>query len=453
VKTRFALVGAILVPACAAAGSPSTCAPAASGTQRVSVSSNGVEADRDSNYSDVSGNGEFVVFESFATHLVEGDDNRKSDVFLYGSETSVVSRVSVRSNGREANGPSYSPSISRNGRYIAFTSQASNLASHEDHYDDADIFVHDRVTGTTERVSVRSRAGAEANDDSHYPVISDNGRFVTFQSFATNLDPHAPKNYYGEVYVYDRRKRTTERVSVPYSQAKTHRDGYPVGVSNDGNIVAFTSEAANLVVGDTNHTEDVFVFDRAARATRRVSIASDGTQADGKSTGSDISPDGRFVVFDSYAANLVRGDANDVSDVFVYDLTTGSTTRISETADGVEGDGDSVAGRISADGRYVAFSSLAADLVPGDTNAAGDKYHGSDVFLKDRSTGSITRESVATDGSEADGSSFVPAISADGRYLSFPSNATNLAPRDTNDSHDVFLRGPTHRGDKSCTAA
>lgn len=434
----------ILALATVTALAPLHSAMAAAATQRTTVRFNGVEANRDSYTSDVSANGEFVTFSSEASNIVRGDDNHDSDVFLYHLSTGKAERISVRSNGDQANGLSSSPSISRNGRFVAFESGASNLAIKGDHNGAADVFVHDRVTGMTNRVSIRSRNGEEANASSGSPVISDNGRFVAFQSFATNLALLGDHNRKPDVFVYDRKERTTNRVSLRSSKAEANDASYPVAVSNNGNIVAYTSYASNLVTMDTNNSSDVFVYNRTSQKTTRVNVASDGAQANDASGGADMTSDGRYVVFFSYASNLIAADTNEAPDVFVHDTQTGTTERVSEGSGGVQGNGESTYARISEDGRYVAFVSSASNLVANDTNGTEYEYYGQDVFVHDRSTGTTTRESVAGDGTEANGPSYWPAISADGGFVTFASAATNLVPEDTNKSTDVFLRGPIH---------
>jgi Tol biopolymer transport system component len=225
-----------------------------------------------------------------------------------------------------------------------------------------------------------------------------------------------------------------ERVSV--STAGTQGDGASTycAVSGDGRFVAFLSAADNLVAGDTNGHVDVFVRDRQLGTTERVSVSTAGAQADADCLGPAISADGRFVVFSSAATTLVPADTNGKLDVFVHDRQTGITERVSVSSAGVQGDNNSAFPSISGDGRFVAFWSAATNLVSGDTNAH------SDVFVHDRQTGVTERVSVSSAGVQADGDSLVsPAISADGRFVAFYSSATNLVPGDTNAQADVFV--------------
>ena len=219
---------------------------------------------------------------------------------------------------------------------------------------------------------------------------------------------------------------------VPANET-TAQDG--ISVSADGTLVAFVSGSPNLVAGDTNGVRDVFVRNLATGTTTRASLGTGG-QANGASSNARISADGRFVVFTSLANNLVAGDTNGVADVFERDLATGQTTRVSVSAGGVQGTDASggAASGISADGGAISFSSAASNLVPGDTN------HSRDVFVWTRASGAVERVSVASDGSQAAaGASDASSISADGRYVAFASTAPNLVAGDTNLAADVFV--------------
>jgi Tol biopolymer transport system component len=241
------------------------------------------------------------------------------------------------------------------------------------------------------------------------------------------------------VFVHDRQTGQTARVSVASSGAEGEGASWNAAISADGRYVAFESDARNLVTGDTNGREDVFVRDRQTAQTTRVSVSSTGAQGTGHSVWPAISADGRYVAFESDARNLVAGDSNNLRDVFVRDRQAGQTTRVSVASDGTQGDDFSSYAAISADGRYVAFYSGASTLVAGDTNGAWD------VFLRDRQAGQTTRVSVASDGAQANSNSYIAAISADGRCVAFFSDASNLVAGDTNWCRDVFVRdrGPS----------
>ena len=221
----------------------------------------------------------------------------------------------------------------------------------------------------------------------------------------------------------------TERASLDSTGALANAiniERFCPTLAADGRFVAFGSDATNLVTGDTNAVSDAFVYDRVTGTTERVSVSSAGAEANGTSFAPAISADGRFVAFPSEATNLVPGDTNGVTDVFVRDRLTGTTERVSVSSAGAEANGTSFAPAISADGRFVAFPSEATNLVPGDTNGA------TDVFVRDRLTATTDRVSVDSAGAQANDRSDFPAISADGSVVAFVSTATNLVPDDTN---------------------
>jgi Tol biopolymer transport system component len=284
--------------------------------------------------------------------------------------------VSVSTRGAQANDYSNEPALSADGRFVAFRSYASNLVP-GDTNSKQDVFVHDRQRRTTTRVSVGPR-GTQANDSNGGPVLSANGRFVAFYSYASNLVP-GDTNSATDVFVHDRQRRTTTRVSVGPRGVQGNGDSEWAALSADGRFVAFHSEAINLVLDtdDTNDETDIFVHDRQRRTTTRVSLGPGGAQGDNDSYWPALSANGRFVAFLSYASNLVPGDTNGKQDVFVHDRQRRTTTRVSVGPRGVQGNDDSgLYGTIapSADGRFVAFASDASNLVPGDTNGTKDVF-------------------------------------------------------------------------------
>jgi Tol biopolymer transport system component len=339
-------------------------------TERVSVSSAGEEGNGVSWSPSITADGRYVAFMSHASNLVPGDTNATPDAFVHDRLTGTTERVSVSSAGEEGNGASWVPSLSADGRYVAFPSAASNLVPGDTNAT-SDIFVHDRLTGTTERVSVSS-AGEEGNGDSGWPSISADGRYVAFGSDASNLVP-GDTNATPDIFVHDRLTGTTERVSVSSAGEEGNGGNWWPSISADGRYVAFLSDASNLVPGDTNGY-DIFVHDRLTGTTERVSVSSAGEEGNGGNWWPSISADGRYVAFLSDASNLVPGDTNGYKDVFVHDRLTGTTERVSVSSAGEEGNGVSGYPSISADGRHVVFESDASNLVPGDTNAWTDIF-------------------------------------------------------------------------------
>jgi Tol biopolymer transport system component len=418
-------------------------------TTRVSVDSSGRQANSWSDEPSISDDGRYVVFASRATNLVSTDLSSDLDVFLHDVLTGQTSIVSISTSGANGHDDSFDASISGDGRFVVFESLATNLVA-GDTNGTSDVFVRDRATQETTRVSVDS-SGIQANDWSDLPAVSADGRWIVFQSGATNLVP-GDTNGTSDVFLHDRATGATTRVSVASDGAEGNgtviRSSFaPAGaVSSDGRFVAFDSSATNLVLGDTNGADDVFVHDVATGATTRVSVDSAGHEADGGSTTARISADGRFVAFFSTATNLVIGDTNRLSDVFVHDRETGVTTRVSVDSVGGQANGGSGPSlNLSATGRFVAFDTVASNLVYDDNNRT------SDVYLHDRETGQTTRVSVDSAGrqSVSNYGSYGCDVSSDGRFVAFGSYAGDLVPGDTNTGcdelnidtcEDVFLR-------------
>jgi Tol biopolymer transport system component len=355
-------------------------------------------------------------------------------VFLAtAARAQVTQRVSVDSSGAQADSASLLPVISPDGRYVAFESIASNLVPGDTNIT-WDVFLRDRWLGTTQRVSVAT-GGAQSDSACRRPAMSADGRVIAFHSRATNLVA-GDTNGTDDVFVRDRHSATTARVSLANGGVEAHGNSRDAAMSADGRYVAFESDAPDLVAGDTNLAVDVFVHDRTTGTTERVSVATGGTQANSASMHASISADGRYVAFHSFATNLVPGDTNGSIDVFVRDRQLGTTDRVSVDTGGAQANSDSLWPCISADGRFVAFESSASNLAAGDTNLAWD------VFVHDRQTGTTERVSVGSGSGlvQGDGGSHAPSISSDGRFVAFESDATNLIGGDTNGVRDVFVR-------------
>jgi len=434
---------ALTVSALALAAVPASAGVAVT-TTRVSVNSAGASGNPCSGCSSnlpisTSATGRFVAFSDNAPNLVKDKRSYFYDVYVRDRGRGETTRVSLSSTGAEGNNDSFFPAISANGRFVAFASIASNLVRGDTNHR-LDVFVRDRKRGKTTRVSVNS-AGAEADDGSVWrPAISPDGRFVAFESASTNL---APDDHNGvrDVFVHDRKLGETTRVSVSSAGAElisgsgTEELGTIPALSRNGRFVAFSSRGKNLVEGDRNNTDDIFVRDQKRGETTRVSVSSDGTEGNGSSLFyPSISPNGRFVAFTSYASNLVAGDQNGAEDVFVRDRKRGVTTRIRES-DKHRGVYSGLPS-ISANGRFVAFESPAPDLVKGDRNDAID------VFLRDRKRGRTTLLSVSSEGTQGNSESSFPAISANGRFVAFSSLASSLVAGDRHNTADTFVRGP-----------
>jgi Tol biopolymer transport system component len=436
-------------------------------TERVSVDSAGGEANNASNNPSTSANGRYVAFESDAANLLMGTDtNGWSDIFVRDRQAGTTTRVSIHSDGiTQGNNRSNSPSISADGMHVAFESWASNLvASGGDMF--PDIYVHDRLAGTTSRVSVDS-AGNEQPFESLAPSISADGRYVAFDS-AAELVPQT--NAINDIYVHDRDYDengiydeaaagiNTVRVSVRSDGTEGDAASSAPSISANGRYVAFESKATNLVPLGSDGSMHIFVHDRDADddgiyddedgsydpgevSTVQVSVDAVGTEGDAGSSAPSISADGRYVAFESSATNLVPGGSDGSVHIFVHDRDADedgiyddedgtyhpgevSTVQVSVRSDGTEGDADSRAPSISADGRYVAFQSDASNLVASDSGSY------SDVFVHDLQTRTTTRVSVDSAGTEGNDISWDPSISANGKYVAFESDAYNLVTGD-----------------------
>jgi Tol biopolymer transport system component len=309
--------------------------------------------------------------------------------------------------------------LSDDGRIVYFTTDAQLVPGDVNAL--WDVHRRDLWLGTTEIVSL-GLGGSPADANSNFATSSADGSVVSFCSLASNLVPGDTNQTY-DCFVLDRAVGTIERVSV--DSLGQQGDGSSYGESSlsaDGRFVAFRSEATNLVPGDTNSEVDAFVRDRWTGTTVCVSVSAAGTIAAQGGGEPYLSRDGRFVAFFSLSSDIVPGDTNGMTDVFLRDLTAGTTVRVSVDSSGAQADEGSVGARPSADGRFVAFQSWATNLVPGDTNGQ------SDIFLHDRTTGMTERVSVSWLGEQANGFSWNPHVSADGRLVGFTSSATNLAP-------------------------
>jgi hypothetical protein len=295
---------------------------------------------------------------------------------------------------------SYGGVISPDGRWAGFSSLATNLVP-DDTNADRDAFVHDLTTGATILVN-RSSTGEPGDSWSEGPVFSADGRFVAFASQSSNLVP-GDLNFWADVFVRDLHTGTTTLASLTSTGAQANFPCIGASISADGRHVAFFSGATNLVPGDANGADDVFVRDLARDETNIVSISTEGTQGNGASFHPVLSPSARYVAFGSEASDLVPADTNGWKDVFVHDLITKVTSRVSVGSLGSQANGESFGGPLSTDGRTIAFSSQAA-------------------------------------GGESSGYSWSAALSADGRHVAFASHATDLVADDTNGVADVFVR-------------
>lgn len=408
-------------------------------TRLVSVSLTGQASSSFNAMPSLSADGRFVAFYGPGDDLVSGDTNGEADIFVFDGETGKVSRVSVNSVGGEANGWSSGPSISGDGRYVAFTSNANNLVPN-DLNGNTDVFRHDLVTGETIRISV-STGGAEAvaaAETAMFPTISDDGNRVSFTSAATNLVTSDTNDVFDQ-FVRDVKAGTTVRASLKSDGGQvggpSTPNSYPT-ISGDGRYVVFASLSSELGGADDDY-QDIFRRDLKENETRLVTYALPFEAIDNDSGYPSTSTDGRFVVFQSSATKLVPGDTNSVSDIFVRDMESGQIERVSVNSAGQQANGGSHLGSgraISGDGRYVVFSSSATNLVEGDTNDAFD------IFLRDRVAQTTIRVSVGPKGQQSTASSSDPTISANGKVVGFVTTSAGLGQPSASSFDQVWIR-------------
>jgi Ca2+-binding RTX toxin-like protein len=392
--------------------------------------SNGTSSDPE-----VSGNGRYVVFGSSATNLVAGDDNDRTDIFRKDLTTGEVALVSSTHGGIQSNAGSYTPDVSADGRHVVFESNATTLTA-GDVNNRQDVFVKDLTTGTIALASTTSD-GTQSNGDSYIAKISADGRYAVFVSSATNLVA-GDTNASGDIFRKDLTTGQLALVSAAGDARQTlgNAGASQADISADGRFVLITSRSNNLIAGDSNNREDVFRKDLTTGEVILVSTSTAFSQGNGESANATFSADGRYVVFESNATNLVAGDTNGNRDIFRKDLLTGELVRVSTASDAAQANQGSHDARISADGRHVIFQSLANNLVAGDTNGSAD------LFRKDLATGELVRLSTANRSAQGPEQGNFPSddahMSADGRTIVYESQATNLVAGDTNGSVDIF---------------
>jgi uncharacterized repeat protein (TIGR01451 family) len=430
----------LLSPGTALAHSPGV-------TERVSVDSAGNEGNDRSGFlsgPSMSADGRFVAFDSTATNLLPGG-NLPFNIFVHDRLTGTTEVVSVSSRGRQGEDLSSSPDLSEDGRFVAFDSDAANLVR-GDRNGITDVFRHDRTTGETILVSLSSD-GQQGDASSHAPAISGEGRFIVFHA-NSSLDP-ADTNQTTDVYIRDAQARTTMLVSIAFDGSAGNNTSFLQDISGDGRFVAFVSDATNLIPNDVVDNEpNVYVRDLVSGITELASVGSDGTRAEvGFFDVPAISADGRFVAFSTFDS-LTPEDTRPFSlDIYLRDRQTGTTELISVNSDEVPGDGRSETPSVSADGRFVGFQSDSTNLVP----EQPDFFPDEDIFVRDRQTGTTVRVSESSAGEEGNARSLNPAISADGLVTAFSSDASNLVPNDTNLVTDIFVHDDRPAADLAVT--
>lgn len=400
---------------------------------RVSVSSGGAEGNGESISGDISASsndGRYVVFRSFASNLVAGDTGGFADIFLRDRTSNTTTLITRSSGGTQANASSNKPRISASGRYVVFHGFPTNLFAGTDTNGNNDVFMRDVQSNTTTAVSVNTVGTSTGNGASLYPDVSDDGRYVVFQSTASDL-VSGDTNGVSDIFLRDMQTGSTTCVSVNTSGAVANSDSINARISGDGRYVVFVSRATDLISGKTSSTLDVFVRDMQTSTTIRISNSTTGGDPTGDSNAvPEINTDGSIVVYMSWAGNIVENDTNSVYDVFFWSRSQGVSTLVSLADDeSLSNDHTFLEGvGVSDDGRYVVWSSAATNLVSGDTNGVLD------VFVRDRWLSTTTSLSAG-----GNGASRRPLISTDGRRVAFESYASNLVSGDTNNEGDVFV--------------
>lgn len=374
---------------------------------------------------DVSKDGRYVVFESTATNLISGDTNGKKDIFVRDNSSGTTTRVSVSSGGTQATNDSTKPSISSDGRYVVFNSEASNLIASDINGSKRDVFLHDMNTGTTEVVSLSIYGSQTGNAVTDYrPDVSRGGRYVVFTSGDSGLVA-SDTNASQDIFVRDRKLNTTTRLSVSTAGTQGNADSVDPTISCDGAYITFNSGASNLSASDTNGVVDVFLVNRVGgHATYNLTEVGNYT-----SNESSISCDGSAVTFYSASNNLVAGDTNNFTDVFRYDVASDTTQLASISTGGSQGDSTSWRSSISANGNCIVFESNAQ-------NFDGSTASVYDVYLRNITAG--TTELISRRPSQySTGQSILPTISDDGKYATY-SSSDQMVGVDTNYTYDVY---------------
>ncbi len=351
--------------------------------------------------------------------------------------------------GQQGSGFSVCPNFSVDGRYVSFTSNALDLAA-GDQNSIKDVFVKDLLSGAVQVVSI-SAAGVQGDDasgdvDFGGSKFSADGHYVSFTSYAHNL-VDGGTNYTKDVFVKNLQSGAVQQASINAAGGQGNGHSEHADISADGRYVVFESYASNLVAGDTNSYVDIFIKNLESGSLLRVSTSAAGGQGNGGSVSADISADGRYVLFESDASNLVAGDVNGKGDVFVKDLQSGTIQLVSTSTTGEQGKWDSGNAHFSADGRYVVFTSYANLIAP------SDNTYSPQIFIKDLQTGAIQCVSTNAAGTKSNGWNFSASLSTDGRYVVFESTATNLVPDDYfySSTYQIFVKD-LHSGAIQCVS-
>ncbi len=401
---------------------------------RASVSSSGIEANGDSKQSVVSGNGRYIAFTSNATNLVDNDTNGVSDIFLRDRIKGITRRISVASDGTQANQNSFNPSISADGRFITFISDADNLVS-GDNNKLADVFLYDTTNDIVKQISPpREALPPFTPTPTSSPVVSSalsasispNGRYIAFSLLNFSSAKTAIVEYNrDDIYVYDYDTGITKNITSATPGGK-HNNFF---IANDGTVVYDKRQSINYSVSRPSAS---FIYNPQTQTTTLIAGLPQQLFQGLNTEVNSITSDGKFAVVNSELNNLVREDTNNAADIFVYDIANKTFRLASTNSNSKQGNSSSFLGAISGNGRFLAFSSTASNLVSNDTNGVED------IFVKNLTTGRTERVSSNIFGKQSNGRSFAVSVSDDGHVVTYSSDAKNLIRNDTNNKTDIF---------------
>ncbi len=378
----------------------------------------------------VSDDGEWVVFNTRSTTLGPNDTNSFSDIYLKNTQTGVLTLVSHDLAGNSGNGETENAQLFADGSKLVFNSLASNLVA-GDTNNANDVFLHDVATGLNTRIST-TQLGVAGNGFSIQPIFSADGNKVLFSSTSNNFYAGDTNNR-ADLFVKNLLTGELTTVSVRADGVIGNEGSFRGNFSPDGTKVVFESSANNFVAGDIGISSDLFIKDLVTGALTLVSSASNGTKGNISSQSGQFSPNGNYILFESSASNLIAGDTNFREDLFLKNIATGETTLVSQTQAGVVGNAGSRSGSFSVDGTKIIFESQATNFAAGSTNGA------TNIFIKDLITGELTLVTQGLDGLPINGISGFASFHADGDRVVFYSTANNLADGDTNAAQDIFV--------------
>lgn len=437
--TKIAVLGLLLLVPVAVAAFVSTSETSVTNLEIVSVASGGAPSNGGSFFVTTSNDGRYLTFMSLAKNLAPEPPSAEenfSDVFFRDRLTDETIKVSKSMNGGLANEASLDPTITTDGRFIAYFSYASNLIPDDNNGADwsrqgLDVFVWDRHSQQNVRVSL-NETGGEIKGNS-VGIISADGKYILFVTdgrvFASDWDHAHPS----ALYLREWHSGQIERISVALDGGFPNAEPEHPSISLDNRFVVFDSDASNLVADDNNGQKDVFVYDRLSQTTRLISRDAAGRPANGRSTQSEIALDGKTVTFVSDATNLVPGDTNGKADIFVYEMDTDRISLVSRAEDGAQGNGDSREPSLCGDGRFVSYTTDANNLFPNDANNQRD------IILFDRVKGTNSVATKNWEGVYGNGKAHRSFLMPDCRSIAYASDASNLVPGDDNGTRDIFV--------------